>query len=748
MTDIEVTQKLNLLKNTFAHGKFWNHDPNDLASAEDINTGINHPDSVRDIPCTHHPDDNCNYYLKGACGCNCFKSSIQCAGFALYMAYRVFNSYPQDYYYGADYNGYTDANGWIYYTQNHAVGIHLSPGDIIRKNGHSAIVHTVTTDSTTGKNIVTFAEVWGNPQNVSKRCMISWGGYNGSITNEETLISTTSEYIIKAPKSSSGGNVPIKYTVKFYRNYSVSDTEQLDTKELEAGKSYRDNGVTFYIPPDREDFVFAGWYTDREGGTQHTLDTIVPAINYPLYAQWILVVNITYYRNYSDKDTTCKVVQHYANQKYGNSLLNPSDLEWTRSNYEFDGWYTDRVGGTQHTADSTIKTYGHPLYARWKHKVNVIFVRNRTAEDVINFNTTTCYEGQPIGDMSKFEYIDFETEDAYYTFEGWYTSRSGGTKYTSETIVPNEDTLYLYAHWTRVAAVTYIKNSSTSDDEEPITLKFPVGGEISLLPAGCDGYRFDGWYTAVVGGTRYFNGTIVPAVKNLTLYGHWTRIVQVTLKRNFSDSDTSTFNTFNAYDGEAYGEALPSSMERSGYRFDGWFTEQSGGNQVTTETLCSNSDHSLYAHWTKVTAVIFCDNYSGNAITVYCPTNEKYGSVLNDNIPIRDGCTFKGWYTSSDSEGYSVKALSIVPENTVVLYAHWMVRVLFNPCGGCLIGNSLIYCDVGEIFGRLPEVCCCEEEKYFDGWYTLPNGKGQKINILTIVPDYNMVLYANWRPEL
>ena len=66
MTDLEV--------NTFAPGKYWNHDPNDIASAEDINNGFNHPDSVRDIACTHHPaGSNCNYNLKGQCGCNCFK---------------------------------------------------------------------------------------------------------------------------------------------------------------------------------------------------------------------------------------------------------------------------------------------------------------------------------------------------------------------------------------------------------------------------------------------------------------------------------------------------------------------------------------------------------------------------------------------------------------------------------------------------------------------------------------------------
>ena len=38
------------------------------------------------------------------------------------------------------------------------------------------------------------------------------------------------------------------------------------------------------------------------------------------------------------------------------------------------------------------------------------------------------------------------------------------------------------------------------------------------------------------------------------MYGHWTRIVNVTLKCNFSESDTSSYSTINAYDGEAYGE--------------------------------------------------------------------------------------------------------------------------------------------------------------------------------------------------
>ena len=39
---------------------------------------------------------------------------------------------------------------------------------------------------------------------------------------------------------------------------------------------------------------------------------------------------------------------------------------------------------------------------------------------------------------------------------------------------------------------------------------------------------------------------------------------------------------------------------RLGYTFDGWFTAAEGGSLVTDATLISNSDHTLYAHWTRI----------------------------------------------------------------------------------------------------------------------------------------------------
>lgn len=56
-------------------------------------------------------------------------------------------------------------------------------------------------------------------------------------------------------------------------------------------------------------------------------------------------------------------------------------------------------------------------------------------------------------------YKDYETDDAYYKFKGYYSARSGGTQYTADSIVPNisENILQVYAQWTRVAVVTFVE---------------------------------------------------------------------------------------------------------------------------------------------------------------------------------------------------------------------------------------------------------------------------------------------------
>ncbi|MFR5868837.1 MAG: InlB B-repeat-containing protein [Acutalibacteraceae bacterium] len=62
---------------------------------------------------------------------------------------------------------------------------------------------------------------------------------------------------------------------------------------------------------------------------------------------------------------------------------------------------------------------------------------------------------------------------------------------------------------------------------------------------------------------------------------------------------TAGEETKNVKQGSTYG-TLP-VPKRTGYRFDGWFTEKDGGAKVEeTTTVTSRENHTLYAHWTFI----------------------------------------------------------------------------------------------------------------------------------------------------
>lgn len=60
---------------------------------------------------------------------------------------------------------------------------------------------------------------------------------------------------------------------------------------------------------------------------------------------------------------------------------------------------------------------------------------------------------------------------------------------------------------------------------------------------------------------------------------------------------------------EKYG-TLPTPATRKGFKFKGWFTSSSGGNQVTADTIVTKTEnHTLYAQWTELHITI---NYYAN----------------------------------------------------------------------------------------------------------------------------------------
>lgn len=106
------------------------------------------------------------------------------------------------------------------------------------------------------------------------------------------------------------------------------------------------------------------------------------------------------------------------------------------------------------------------------------------------------------------------------------------------------------------------------------------------------GYTFAGWYQDKACNTPFDFSINMPG-KDITAYAKWTAN---TYTLSFSTTTGSAPASRTIAYGEKYGE-LP-VLSDSVMSFKGWYTEASGGTQVTADTVfTSTANQTLYAHW-------------------------------------------------------------------------------------------------------------------------------------------------------
>ena len=119
-----------------------------------------------------------------------------------------------------------------------------------------------------------------------------------------------------------------------------------------------------------------------------------------------------------------------------------------------------------------------------------------------------------------------------------------------------------------------------------------------------------------------------------------------TLKLTYNNNGGTGCNTKSVMTGEVYGELC--TPIREGYKFDGWYTAESGGTVITTSTMVSNtSDHTIYAHWTKTSNPIISFGTNGNSGYVKGNVSSKI-TVSRGNANL-DESTYKYIYSTSNS---------------------------------------------------------------------------------------------------
>lgn len=112
--------------------------------------------------------------------------------------------------------------------------------------------------------------------------------------------------------------------------------------------------------------------------------------------------------------------------------------------------------------------------------------------------------------------------------------------------------------------------------------------------------------------------------------------------------------------------ALPTPI-RDKFDFVGWFTEQSGGKEISTDTVF-DKDTTVYAHWTEITYTVTF-NANGGVLSQTTAKTDIYGKLTALPTPTRDGYSFVGWFTEQNGE--TEVSTDTVFDEDITVYAKW-----------------------------------------------------------------------------
>lgn len=267
-----------------------------------------------------------------------------------------------------------------------------------------------------------------------------------------------------------------------------------------------------------------------------------------------------------------------------------------------------------------------------------------------------------------------------YSFDGWYTSPTGGDKYDWSTKLTNDVTMY--AHWTANGyTVKYDAGGGkgTMGDQK---FTFDVPQNLSPNAFTRDGYTFTGWKRADTGDS-YTDGQQVSNLTStpngiVTMIAQWTpNPASINYDPNPPTGRTPGGQGTPNWDGHTGDTPTigQNGWTIDGYTFAGWATspDGSGARYAPGARWTANGTLTLYAQWTPGQASL---TYDGNGATggKTDPQTGKTDEKINvrDNGFTRDGYTFVTWNTQADCKGNAVKPNSEwTLRGSSTLYACW-----------------------------------------------------------------------------
>ena len=290
--------------------------------------------------------------------------------------------------------------------------------------------------------------------------------FNSAVNGNITLVATWEQQQVQ----------PTMYTVTFDSDGGSAVTAQT----IEEGQK-----ATKPADPTRDGYDFKGWTLN---GSAYDFNSAVNG-NITLVATWEQqqVVPTTYTVTFDSNGGSAVTAQTI---EAGQKATKPADP--TKDGYDFKGW---TLNGSAYDFNSAVNG-NITLVATWEQQQ----VAPTTYTVTFDSNGGSVTPASAVTDADgKLDSLPTPTRSGSYSFNGWYTAASGGTKVTTSTVFAENTTIY--AQWSYTGGgggggyvtVTYaITVADTKNGDVTVNTKSAVKGETITLTVDPDkGYTLE-----------------------------------------------------------------------------------------------------------------------------------------------------------------------------------------------------------------------------------------------------------------
>ncbi len=459
----------------------------------------------------------------------------------------------------------------------------------------------------------------------------------------------------------------------------------------------------------RTGYTLAGWYTAASGGTKvaNADGTFLASVSGYTDANknWIKTSDTTLYAHWTINNYTLKIdpnggiynsstsmstfSQHYYTTK---AIANP-----TRTGYTFAGWVaTKEINGA---------TWAQILY-HFNDSGSQLFA---SSDNLSSQTKNDFYRNSQFANLARYNLTSYEFLLQYSHISGYNQWKQTSNPATANNTISGYQAVSI--SWSDNAWGGIAKSSTTAStfiDGSPGTgTWFYALGAYAAWNGGIPGpsaaekqvtrlwLKTDSTLSNLRPTASFHNDDALGSSnyyyfkdESVTLKALWI-INNYTLTANANGGSIPTTSgwtgtgatatktvTYNA----AYG-TLPVPT-KTGYGFAGWWTQASGGTQVSATTKMGAADTTIYAHWTISSYTLTADCYGGTAPSIL-PTGwtangqqpyrtlnyqSEYGTLPE---PTRQGYIFAGWFTAA-SGGSEVNSSTKMGAANATIYARWV----------------------------------------------------------------------------